>query len=114
MAARKNVWDLGDKDKPNDGPKMVEMWAVDADEAVKNDPDRYTFTPPEGAGNTIKIPDGWDDFSGSKRRGLAIRLGAPVNIKVSESDDFIQAEIDRRAEAASAPAPVAEPEKTTA
>lgn len=44
MAARKKVWDLF----AEGGPIEIEMFAVDADEAVKNDPDRYTFFAPEG------------------------------------------------------------------
>lgn len=102
MAARKQVWDIG----AEGGPKLVEMWAVDADEAVKNDPERWTFTPPEGSAGATPIPDDWADMTNSKRRGLAIKLGAPNTIKVTEVDDFIEAEIERRASVQREPAPV--------
>lgn len=44
MAARKEVWDIG----AEGGPLKIEMFSVDADEAVRNDPDRYSFSAPEG------------------------------------------------------------------
>lgn len=44
MAARKEVWDLG----AEGGPIKLDMFAVDAEEAVKNDPDRYSFSAPDG------------------------------------------------------------------
>lgn len=44
MAARKEVWDL---EAPG-GPLKLDMFAVDADEAVKNDPGRYSFSAPDG------------------------------------------------------------------
>lgn len=92
MAARKSVWDL----EAEGGPKLVDMWAVDADHAVLADPDRYTFTPPEGSAAAMPIPADWADLPNSKRRGLAIRLGADNTIKASEVNAFIEAEIERR------------------
>jgi hypothetical protein len=44
MAARKEIWDL----MADGGPVRTEMFSVDADEAVKNDPLRYSFLPPDG------------------------------------------------------------------
>lgn len=44
MAARKEVWDLG----AEGGPVKIDMFSVDADEAVRNDPHRYSFSAPEG------------------------------------------------------------------
>lgn len=100
MAARKQIWDM----EAEGGPKLIEMWAVDADEAVLNDPDRWTFTPPEGSAGATPIPDDWADLTNGKRRGLAIKLGAPNTIKVTEVDAFIEAEIERRETAKPAPA----------
>lgn len=102
MAARKKVWDL----EAEGGPKEVEMWATDADDAVKHDPERYTFTPPDGSAGAVEIPADWADLPNSKRRGLAIKLGAENTIKVSEVNDFIEAEIETRA--ARTQSPVAE------
>jgi len=103
MAARKKIWDM----EAEGGPKEVDMWAVDADEACKNDPDRWTFTPPEGSAGATEIPPDWADLPNSKRRGLAMKLGAPNTIKVTEVDAFIQEVIDERA-TAPAKEPVAE------
>lgn len=44
MAARKEIWDL----MAEGGPVKVEMFSVDADEAVKNDPGRWSHFPPDG------------------------------------------------------------------
>lgn len=100
MAARKKVWDL----EAEGCPVECDMWAVDAHEAVLNDPERYTFTPPEGSAGATEIPGDWADMTSSKRRGLAIRLGAPNTIKASEVDTFIEDEIEKRAKAAEKPA----------
>lgn len=95
MAARKKVWDL----EAEGGPVELDMFAVDADEAVKNDPKRYTYEIPEGKVSLAEIPDDWPDLPSAKRRGLAIKLGAPNTIKVVDVDAFIQAELDKRAAA---------------
>jgi len=96
MAARKKIWDL----EAAGGPKEVEMWAVDADEAHLNHPERWTFDPPEGSAGATPIPSDWADLPNSKRRGLAIKLGASNTIKVTEVDAYIQGVIDERAPAA--------------
>lgn len=93
MAARKKIWDL----QAEGGPVEVEMWAVDADDAAKHDPDRYTYEAPDGSAGAVEIPNDWADLPNSKRRGLAMRLGADNTIKVTEVNAFIEAEIDRRA-----------------
>lgn len=92
MAARKQVWDL----EAEGGPKLVDMWAMDANDAVKHDPDRYSFDAPEGTAGAVEIPTDWADLPNSKRRGLALRLGAENTIKVTEVNAFIEAEIERR------------------
>lgn len=103
MAERKLVWDL----EADGGPKQVDMWATDANDAVKHDPSRWTFDPPEGSPGATPIPADWADMPGGKRRGLAVRLGAPNTIKVSEVDAFIEAEIERREASKAAPPPAA-------
>lgn len=92
MAARKKVWDM----KAEDGPKEMDMWATDADEAVLHDPERYSFEIPEGKTSLTEIPENWPDLPASKRRGLAMKLGAPNTIKVVEVDAFIEAELEKR------------------
>lgn len=99
MGARKKVWDIG----RDDGPVEMDMWAVDADEAVKNDPERYTFTPPEGSAGAMEIPNDWADMPNSKRRGLALKLGAPNTIKVTEVNAYIEGVIEERAASQTAP-----------
>lgn len=95
MAARKMVWDL----EAEGGAKEIEMFAVDAEEAVRNDPKRYTFMPPDGVERLVDIPSDWADLPNSKRRGLALKLGAPNTIKATEVDAFIQEVIEDRATA---------------
>jgi hypothetical protein len=43
MSSRTTIWDLGEADKKGKRPEPVEveMWSVDADEALKYDPKRY-------------------------------------------------------------------------
>jgi hypothetical protein len=93
MAARKKIWDL----EADGGPKEVEMWATDADDAARHDPDRWTYEAPDGSAGAVEIPNDWADLPNSKRRGLALRLGAINTIKVTEVNGFIEAEIERRA-----------------
>jgi hypothetical protein len=93
MAARKKIWDL----EAEGGPKEIEMWAVDADEAHRNHPERWTYDAPEGSSGATEIPADWADLPNSKRRGLALRLGAPNNIKVTEVNAFIEGVIEERA-----------------
>lgn len=98
MAARKKIWDLQGEGSEEEGfrPKEVEMWAVDADHAALADPKRWTFDPPDGSAGAVEIPADWADLPNSKRRGLAIKLGAPNTIKVTEVNAFIEGVIEER------------------
>ena len=44
MAARQRVWDL----QAEGGPLELDLWACDAAEAMRVDPDRYALTLPDG------------------------------------------------------------------
>jgi hypothetical protein len=97
MAARKKVWDLGDPNAdPRSEPVEIDMWAVNADDAVLHDPERYTFEIPTGKTSRTEIPENWPDLPSAKKRGLAIKLGAPNTIKVVEVDAFIEDELAKR------------------
>jgi hypothetical protein len=45
----------------------------------------------------VVIPDDWRSLSGPKRRFLAQKLGAQSNVKDSDANSFIEAELERRA-----------------
>lgn len=47
-----------------------------------------------------EIPADWSSLSQSKRRALAMKLGAPRQIKVPDADAMIEREVARRATAA--------------
>jgi hypothetical protein len=47
MPALVKVWDAGDEDSPDDfKPGFIDMFAIKAREAVKNDPERYSYEQP--------------------------------------------------------------------
>ncbi len=49
---------------------------------------------------TTEIPEDWRSLHQSQRRALAMKLGAPRQIKVPDADAMIEREVTRRAAAA--------------
>lgn len=81
MAARKEVWDL---EAPG-GPLKLDMFSVDADEAVKNDPGRYSFSPPNG---TVEAEQAEKVRAEEAERN---RINADAEAKVRAADQEAQA-----------------------
>lgn len=52
--------------------------------------------------DAIAVPQDWRSLSGPKRRALAKRLGAQTNVTEADANSFIEAEIERRGQKASA------------
>lgn len=74
---------------------------LDAAEADDGDGDEeFEREEPRRNVGPVPIPEDWEHMPGFWRRGLAMRLGAPNTIKLVEANDFILAEIERRALAA--------------
>lgn len=63
------------------------------DLAEKRDPKPRDFA-------AVDIPQDWATMTGAKRRGLAMRLGAPGTVKKDDANSFIVAELERRAQKA--------------
>lgn len=83
-----------------DGP--VEMYAIDANSAVANHPDEWSFKPhgPAGAKYDAKldteIPPSWRDLPTQQRRQIAIKLGEAQTITGAQADEVLAAEEKRR------------------
>lgn len=45
----------------------------------------------------VQIPENWQELTGAKRRGLAMKLGAPGTVTKDDANSFITAELERRA-----------------
>lgn len=113
------VWDR----KAEGGPAQLDMYSLNAKEALRRDPDRYSLTdpnlkPPEAVDRTeaprpavgIDIPADWESQPYQDRRKLAIQLGAEKNCSSEIANAIIAASVKRRdPEPAPEPEPVVEP-----
>lgn len=110
MPAIIKVWDneaVDDEGKPS--PGFMDMVAVNAKEAVRNDPKRYSLKSPDEADpketvqrrppvsvSPMEIPAKWEDLDWQPRKKLALALGAEKNCTSEIANAIIGAEIKRR------------------
>lgn len=93
----------------------VIMYAIDADSAVARFPEEWSHEPWPGAEDKpadksqVVIPDDWRSFNPQKRRMLAIKLGAPNNVKVADATQTIEDEVARRKAPRPQPQPPVQP-----
>lgn len=78
----------------DDARAAVEQFRTGAGEVLKI-ADRLDPAPRPTA--AVEIPADWRALSGPKRRFLAQKLGAQSNVKESDANSFIEAELERRA-----------------
>jgi hypothetical protein len=82
--------------EPLDEParEAVEAFRATAGDVLKI-ADR--LNPSKREPGAVEIPADWRSLSGPKRRFLAQKCGAQSNVKESDANSFIEAELERRA-----------------
>jgi hypothetical protein len=103
-------------------PGWVDMVAVNAKEAVRNDKGRYTFDGPDAPQpketfharpkvdvQPTEIPANWESLDWPARKKLAVALGAERNCTADNAALIINAEINRRSKTAAPAEPPPNP-----
>ncbi len=95
------------------GPQV--MYTVDAIAAAAKFPHEWSLEPwpaseKSEAPALVVIPEDWLQLSFPRRRSLAIKLGAPPEVRIDEAEKFIAAEYERRVAESNAARKPAEPD----
>jgi hypothetical protein len=86
---------IADEEKRRAGLQEAQAEAEADLEQQARDAARRPGTAPADAG-AVEIPEDWHDRNWPERRALALKLGAPQNVKADEADNLIANELKRR------------------